>query len=1238
MDFKSIAGDIIIIFNFVVFFYFAAINTVYLILFSAAFVGSIKYNRRRRFIDFYEVFRSPLTPSISVLVPAYNEEATIVEAVRSILLLRYPHFEVVVINDGSTDRTLDLLGEKYNLRRISKAVPDRVACQPIRGVYISPDFENLIVVDKENGGKADALNAGINVSRHDLVCVIDADSLIEPEGLLKVARPFIENPTTTVGVGGLVRIVNGCTVEGGTVTDVRLPRSYLANLQTIEYLRAFLGGRIGWSTLRSLLIISGAFGLFDRRLAIEVNGYRTDTVGEDMDLVVRMHRYLRKNKRKYRILFVPDPVCWTEAPEKYGQLARQRDRWQRGLIEALTGSAGMLMNPRYKQIGLVAMPYFFFFEMIGPAIELLGYVAIVVALLLGLLNVQFLYLFIALAFLYAIAVSMFAVLLEGIALKHYARVPALLKLAFYSIAENFGYRQVNAWWRTKAFFTLYTRKQSWGAMQRRGYEEGAGWTEAAAAGSQLAAAGPGPRRILIPLVAGAAAVLVVAAIVFAVVSVTRVDRQAKPAPVAMVDGMDVAARTNGRYFEVYDGTRWNKFLVRGVDVGIALPGKWFSEFPADDKLYRSWFEEISGLNANTIRVYTLLDPVFYQTLYDFNKSSKKKLMLLQEVWPDDTVPGYNLYDKGYTSSYQREIAMDMEALAGRKNIPERKGRAWGDYNADVTPYVLGVVLGREIVFDEANTTNALNPEKSVYKGNYVSAVAGSRAIETWMAQTCDYTVQQMKSDGWAAPVSFVSWPTLDPMTHPTEATPGVPKSQEQEDSAVLDPNHILPEGAAGAGLFACYHIYPYYPDFMNREPAYAEYRDDKGVLRYGGYLKQFMAILPDYPALVGEFGMSTSMGIAHINPEGFNHGGIDEQQQGELESRMYQAIVREGYAGGAIFEWADEWSKRTWVDMDYMIPFERHILWHNEMDPEQNFGLMAYDPGRATAEKATSYWESKKASGAAVAGVKGLKVNYDEGFAYLEVDFEGAVARELLPGAAGDLQLLVGIDTIGKQSGTVKLPVAGLPDLTGGVEFLLSINAKDGALLLARPDYDRGTTKFMAASATDPEFVHIKLLVNREQVNTLDGTVFPGQYTDDSLLRYGTFVPTSKDYYSLAHWYVSGDGRKLYVRLPWLLLNVSDPSSLTVIHDDRTNLPEGPAAVRTELGQDALHTEKTDGFSFYVVTTRGGKLSDFQPRAGTDWASAKKFAWAAWDTPTFRERIKKSYPEIKALYGASNGN
>lgn len=1221
MEFRGVASYVIIIFNLVVFFYFAAINTVYLVLFAAAFVNAIKYNRHRRFVDLFEVFRSPLTPSISVLVPAFNEEASIVESVRSILLLRYPRFEVVVVNDGSEDRTLELLIERYNLKRVSKLVEQKVPCEEIRGVYISPDYNNLVVVDKENGGKADALNAGVNVSRHDLICMIDADSLIEPEGLLKVARPFIENPDTTVGVGGLVRLVNGCTVEGGSVTRVRLPRSYLANLQTVEYLRAFLGGRIGWSALRSLLIISGAFGLFNRDVVVEIGGYRQETVGEDMDLVVRMHRHLRREKRKYRIFFVPDPVCWTEAPERYRDLARQRDRWQRGLMETLIANDTMLCNPRYGSIGLVAMPYFFFFEMMGPVIELSGYVVVVLALLLGFLNVQFFYLFLSLAVLYSIAVSLFAVLLQGVTFRHYSRVPALLKLGFYSIMENVGYRQVNAWWRTKAFVTVFTRRQSWGAISRKGY------------GEEMAGDVRRRRPVAIAVMAGFLVALAVAALVG--ILLVRGPALAPAPPMADVEGTSMAARAVGRYFEVYDGKGWRKTVVKGVNVGTALPGKWFSEFPEDPDLYREWFEQIAAMDVNTIRVYTLLDPVFYQTLDEFNRSSGTKLMLLQEIWPDDEVPDDNLYGGDYTEEYHKEIALNMKALRGEVEIPERRGRAWGMYDTDVSPYVLGVLVGRELLYEEVLATNSLNPGLRSHDGRFVATAGEVSPSETWLAETCDFAAERMQAGGWQAPVGFVSWPTLDPMTHPTEATPGVPREEEHEDSQVVDPNHILAGPDKKAGLFGCYHIYPYYPDFMNREPSYAEYADDEGVLRYGGYLRQFMALHPDYPALVGEFGISTSMGIAHLHPEGFHHGGVDEKMQGEQVARMYRAILNEGYAGGVVFEWADEWAKRTWVDMDFMIPFERHIFWHNMMDPEQNFGILAYDAERTAFEDGgTTLLDTghSRTGRPRESAITRIRADYDASFTYLEIKLAGPFGNRLKPGAEGDYDLAVGLDTFGADNGTTGMPYTGLPPLPTGVEFLLRLNAREGGLLLARPDYDRGKTKFIAAPATDSEFVRILLPVNRLQFSTEDGTIFPVEYTDDSALSYGDFDPRSPEFYSLANWHVSDDGTTVTVRLPWLLLNVSDPSSRTVLYDTRTDLPEGPAAVRTQLGTDAIGTTRTAGFGFYAVTGSGGAVEDFQPRRGDRWQSAKQFKWPVWEgAPPYVERLKQSYRAITEM-------
>jgi cellulose synthase/poly-beta-1,6-N-acetylglucosamine synthase-like glycosyltransferase len=471
MYLHDIVHGVIIMFNVMVFVYFIMLNSMYLVLFTAAFFQTRKYLARAKSIDLDEVFRSPLTPSISVLIPAFNEESVILDVVAATLSLEYPHFEVVVINDGSTDGTLELLQERYRLQRVTRMMECRVACGFVRGVYISPGDERLVVVDKTNGGKADALNAGINVSIHDIICVVDADSLVEPDALLKIARPFLEKPDQTVAAGGVIRIANGCTVENSRVTKVRLPHSYWANVQIVEYMRAFLGARLGWAAFRGMLIISGAFGGFDRRTVIEIGGYNPDTVGEDMELVVRMHRYLRKNKRPYRMYFLPDPVCWTQVPENYAGVARQRDRWQRGLIESLNNNATMLLNPRYGVIGMLAMPYYVFFELMGPMIELLGYTMVIVALSLGMIDFGFLYLFLTVSILYGVIVSVIAVFIEGIAYRHYPRFPALLKLTLYAVLDNVGYRQITTWWRTKAYFTYYTRRRKWGESHRTRYAE-----------------------------------------------------------------------------------------------------------------------------------------------------------------------------------------------------------------------------------------------------------------------------------------------------------------------------------------------------------------------------------------------------------------------------------------------------------------------------------------------------------------------------------------------------------------------------------------------------------------------------------------------------------------------------------------------------------------------------------------------------------------------------------------------
>jgi len=448
--------------------FFFAINSYYLVLTVAGFWRTLRVFKEVRRPDQRRLLRSPLTPPISVLAPAFNEEANVVDNVRSLLMLDYPLFEVILVNDGSSDRTMGHLVDAFDLRRSARSFERSISCQPIRGIYDSPTYPNLVVVDKENGGKADALNAGLNLSLYPLFCAIDADSILEPDALLRLVRPFVDAPGVTIAAGGVVRVANGCDINGGRVRKVRLPRRPLPLIQIVEYLRAFLFGRMGWSSGNSLLVISGAFGLFEKRAAVLAGGYATDSVGEDMELVVRMHRYRLDRRQPYRIGFVPDPVCWTEVPVSFRVLRRQRTRWQRGLIDTLVRHRGMIGRPRYGSVGMVSLPGFVIFEMLSPLVELSGYILLPVMWALGLLNLAGAWMFFVLAIMYMVLVSALAVLLEDIAFRRYPSVLDLGRLLVGAVLENFGFRQLTVWWRVRAFWEYLQGDLSWGAMERKG--------------------------------------------------------------------------------------------------------------------------------------------------------------------------------------------------------------------------------------------------------------------------------------------------------------------------------------------------------------------------------------------------------------------------------------------------------------------------------------------------------------------------------------------------------------------------------------------------------------------------------------------------------------------------------------------------------------------------------------------------------------------------------------------------
>jgi cellulose synthase/poly-beta-1,6-N-acetylglucosamine synthase-like glycosyltransferase len=445
-------------------------NFVYAIQLPAAWAELRQHSQAEDSESAWQLLISDVAMAISVIVPAYNEEATIVENVRSLLSLRYPEVEIIIVNDGSQDRTLQVLVEAFQLKPVVRAHELAVDHAPIRQLYGSPLYQRLLVIDKENGkGKADASNAGINLSRNPLFCVVDADSLLEVESLLSSVRPFMEDPKKMIAVGGTIRVMNGCTVKNGQIVAVALPGRFLPLVQYMEYLRAFLMSRLAWSRWGMLSIISGAFGIFRRSVALEVGGFSHNTVGEDYDLVIKMHRHMREQNRPYAMRYVPEPVCWTEAPETLEVLGNQRKRWQRGALEVFFKHKDMLLNPKYGKVGMLGFTNNLIIDVLGPLVEVIGYVLIPAFWLIGALSVDFMLAYTALYFLFGVFISVGALILEEMELRRVPRARDLALLGLIAVIENFGYRQLNNFWRVIGWWEFLRKKKSWGVMTRKGF-------------------------------------------------------------------------------------------------------------------------------------------------------------------------------------------------------------------------------------------------------------------------------------------------------------------------------------------------------------------------------------------------------------------------------------------------------------------------------------------------------------------------------------------------------------------------------------------------------------------------------------------------------------------------------------------------------------------------------------------------------------------------------------------------
>lgn len=457
--------------NHALFYYYLVSNLAYLTMLVIALRTSAAHLQRLESIRFDWIKGSPMVPPITLLVPAHNEDKFICTAVRNLLDLDYPELEVIVINDGSTDNTLQTIRKEFRLRLVRAVYVPQVISAPVRGLYRSDVDVRLLVVDKEPGGsKADAVNAGLNVATSPYVCVVDGDSVLERDALLRIMVPILADPGRVVAAGGIIRVLNGSEIEGGRIRRVRLAKKSIEVIQVVEYLRAFLIGREAWARGNMLMIVSGAFGVFRTNLVRAVGGYRPSAIGEDFDLVARLHRHLLEGGSDYRIEFVPDPVCWTEVPSDLRSLARQRARWHKGLLDVLWPNRDMLFRPRYGRVGSLALPYLWLFELLAPVIEITGFVTVLLAAVLGALSWTFSLQFMLFGYGFATVISLGSVLQEELTYKRYNDWQDVARLVSYCFLEHFPYRQLHVIWRLQGLWQYFRGDMAWRPLKRQGQE------------------------------------------------------------------------------------------------------------------------------------------------------------------------------------------------------------------------------------------------------------------------------------------------------------------------------------------------------------------------------------------------------------------------------------------------------------------------------------------------------------------------------------------------------------------------------------------------------------------------------------------------------------------------------------------------------------------------------------------------------------------------------------------------
>jgi tetratricopeptide repeat protein len=715
------------------------------------------------------------------------------------------------------------------------------------------------------------------------------------------------------------------------------------------------------------------------------------------------------------------------------------------------------------------------------------------------------------------------------------------------------------------------------------------------------------------------------------------------------DLLQLVARTRGQGFEVATGNRWRPFYVKGVNLGVALPGRYPSEFPQDSTLYAGWLDTLAAMHANTLRLYTILPPAFYRALRGWNLSHPDRVLrLVHGVWTE-LPPRHDFADPAWEAGFQREIRRVVDVVHGAGTIAVRPGHAGGRFDADVSPWVLGYIIGREWEPFAVKAFDAGQPAGS-YSGRYLRLQRGP-AMDLWLARQCD-AMLAYEADSYNAlhPIAYTNWPTLDPLSHPTEPTTAeeaywrkrsgrrseAQKQEYENDAVSVDANLIEPTAANPAGWFASYHAYPYYPDFMLLDPRYRQARSPEGRSSYFGYLRELVAHHRSMPTLIAEYGVPSSRGVAHLHPDGWGHGGHDEQKMAAIDARLTREIRESGAAGSIVFAWLDEWFKKNWMVIDYEIPLDNTRMWHNVMDAEQNYGILGEYAGEATTTphlgEDPARWRKLpvlQSMPDTAGSLRRLRAGADESFVYLAV--------ELAPGKFpwGSRRIQLAIDTYLAAVGQHSLPRSGVQSEVG-FEFLIDLAGPERGTMAVTPEYQRHEFRVDPATGddfgrffrrpvitrdrNDGRFDSLFVITNRARFGR-DGTFFPARSYDRGRLMYGTEAVST-----LADWYLDEAAGLLQIRVPWDLLNVTDPSTRTLLFDRQTSGKYGTATAG-DFHVGVVIYSKGAGRSPKVVAAipslaRGmWRKDDF-----TGWR------WQGWIEPRWHSRLKPVYDSLRMLW------